>query len=550
MRESRCDLLIVGGGTGGTAAAMAATAMGLRVIMTEETDWIGGQLTAQAVPPDEHPWIEQFGCTRRYREFRDRVRRYYRRNYRLTPEAAKNPFLNPGNGWVSRLCFEPVVGWHVLQAMVQPEVSRELLEIRLWRKPIAAAVEGDFVRAVSFVDFETGNTETVYAPYVLDATELGDLLAITGTEYRLGAESFEQTGEPGAVRGEPEWDNVQGITWVYAIGYDPNGREPIEKPRDYEYWKGVHPHFLMTELDVAAGRPDRWPGPLLGFQVLHAHTLEGRKLPLFNNDDWYELFSYRQIIDPKNFADPVLPATIVNWPQNDYFDKPLVDVDENPDWGHPMPGASGPVSASRLEASQQLSWSLLHWLQTEAPRHDGDGHGYPEVYLRKDVVGTSHGLAKYPYIREGRRILARETLCEQDVSDVTNPGCDRMPARSNSVGVGAYRIDLHPSANGSNTLDSSSLPFQIPLGTLIPQRVRNLLPACKNLGVTHISNGCTRLHPIEWNIGESVGVLVGFCHNHGTEPHAVFESEHKTRAYQSQLLRQGIEMAWPKLRAL
>jgi NADPH-dependent 2,4-dienoyl-CoA reductase/sulfur reductase-like enzyme len=52
-----CDVLIVGGGTGGVAAALAAAGAGHRVILTEETDWIGGQFTAQAVPPDEHLWI-------------------------------------------------------------------------------------------------------------------------------------------------------------------------------------------------------------------------------------------------------------------------------------------------------------------------------------------------------------------------------------------------------------------------------------------------------------------------------------------------------------
>src|SRR5271157_2116635 len=78
---------------------------------------------------------------------------------------------------------------------------------------------------------------------------------------------------------------------------------------------------------------------------------------------------------------------------------------------------------------------------------------------------------------------------------------------ADSVGVGSYRIDLHPSTGGDNYIDISSLPFQIPLGSLIPRRVENLLPACKNLGVTHITNGCYRLHPVEWNIGEAAGAL-------------------------------------------
>jgi hypothetical protein len=93
---------------------LAAARHGLRVILTEETDWIGGQFTAQAVPPDENPWIETFGGTRTYLDLRYRIREYYRRNYPLTPAARANPHLNPGNAWVSRLCHEPRVTLAVL----------------------------------------------------------------------------------------------------------------------------------------------------------------------------------------------------------------------------------------------------------------------------------------------------------------------------------------------------------------------------------------------------------------------------------------------------
>ncbi|MDQ3660753.1 MAG: FAD-dependent oxidoreductase, partial [Actinomycetota bacterium] len=58
-RELEADVLVIGGGAGGVSAALTAARLGRRVILTEETDWIGGQLTAQGVPPDEHPWIEQ-----------------------------------------------------------------------------------------------------------------------------------------------------------------------------------------------------------------------------------------------------------------------------------------------------------------------------------------------------------------------------------------------------------------------------------------------------------------------------------------------------------
>src|SRR5216110_2887575 len=105
-----CDILSVGGGLGGCAAALAACARGQRVVMAEETDWIGGQLTAQGISaPDEHRHIEKFGGTRRYYELRSRIRDHYRQNTSLSAPALASEALNPGGGWVSRLCCEPGV---------------------------------------------------------------------------------------------------------------------------------------------------------------------------------------------------------------------------------------------------------------------------------------------------------------------------------------------------------------------------------------------------------------------------------------------------------
>ncbi len=98
-----------------------------------------------------------------------------------------------------------------------------------------------------------------------------------------------------------------------------------------------------------------------------------------------------------------------------------------------------------------------------------------------------------------------------------------------SVGVGCYRIDLHPSAGGTNYIDISSLPFQIPLGALIPKRIENLLPACKNIGTTHITNGCYRLHPVEWNIGEAAGALAAFAIAKKTTPRSVGQKKNSSR---------------------
>jgi hypothetical protein len=113
--------------------------------------------------------------------------------------------------------------------------------------------------------------------------------------------------------------------------------------------------------------------------------------------------------------------------------------------------------------------------------------------------------------------------------------------------VGCYRIDLHPSAGGTNYVDVGSLPFQIPLGALIPKRIENLIPACKNIGTTHITNGCYRLHPVEWNIGEAAGALAAHAVATQQSPRAVRNSSKLLADFQSQLRRLGVELEWPRI---
>jgi hypothetical protein len=118
---------------------------------------------------------------------------------------------------------------------------------------------------------------------------------------------------------------------------------------------------------------------------------------------------------------------------------------------------------------------------------------------------------------------------------------------ADSVGIGSYRIDLHPSTAPRNYVDVSSYPFQIPLGALVPQRVQNLLPACKNIGTTHITNGCYRLHPVEWNIGEVAGALIGWCLEHRLTPRQVRNDRERLADFQRALTDQfGIDLAWPE----
>jgi hypothetical protein len=536
MKELRADMVIVGGGTGGTAAALALGSLGYKVIVTEPTAWIGGQLTSQAVPPDEHPWIESHGCTRRYRAYRDGVRKYYRDHFPLTVEARQNPRLNPGAGEVSRICHEPRVGHAVLEQMLAGFRSSGRVEVMLHQNPVAAEVEGDVVRSVTVQSSESGLRTVLNAPFFLDASELGDVLAQAGVEYVCGAESQSDTEEPHAVSGPAQPNNVQSISWCFPVAYDPEpgADHTIDKPAQYQRWRDYKPDLKPP-----------WPGKLLDFALSSPHTLEPWKRNLFEGD--WPLWRFRRIVTSQHYPESLRPheVTLVNWPQIDYFEGNVIDQPSE-------------QVQKYLDEAKQLSLSLLYWLQTEAPRPDG-GQAYPGLYLRPDLVGTEDGLAMYPYIRESRRIRALFTVTENHVGVSARSGRSGPLSKSeieslsseyfsDSVGVGCYRIDLHPSTGGDNYIDISALPFQIPLGALIPLRVKNLLPACKNLGVTHITNGCYRLHPVEWNIGESAGLLAAFCSKRGVEPRAAREKQGLLGDFQSLLRGQGIELEWPKTR--
>ncbi|WP_049577757.1 FAD-dependent oxidoreductase [Streptomyces sp. SBT349] len=526
-------ILVVGGGLGGVAAALAALARGHSVVLTEETDWLGGQLTSQGVPPDEHPWIEQFGCTRTYRALRDAIRDYYRTWYPLTDEARGRRDLNPGEGRVSRLCHEPRVAAAVLDAMVAPYVAAGRLRVLYRHRPVAVAVDGDLVRSV-VVEGPDGERAEVAARYVLDATELGDLLPLAGAEHVTGFESRHDTGEPSAPE-EAQPDNMQAFSWVFAVEHRAGEDHTVDRPADYEAW--------------AAYQPPQWPNPLLSLTAPDPRTLETSTRDFIPNAESgpvvadqskdpgdKELWAFRRVLSRAvlrpGFA--LSDVTIVNWPMIDYLPGPLIGVSEEERTRH-------------LAGARELSLSMLYWLQTEAPRPDG-GTGWPGLRLRGDVMGTADGLAKAPYIRESRRILARRRVVEQDLSFAVRGEAGAV-AYPDSVGVGMYRIDLHPSTGGDTYIDVASCPFQIPLGALLPVRLRNLLPAGKNIGTTHITNGCYRLHPVEWNVGEVAGSLAAHCLEEGVEPGQVHEDAERRSGFQEELVRAGVELAWPRVGA-
>jgi hypothetical protein len=522
MSDLNCDVLIVGGGTGGVAAAIAISKYGLKVILTEEYAWIGGQLTSQGVPPDEHPWIEEIGCTATYRDFRNRVRVIYEQQYPLRDGLRGTPF-NPGGGFVSSLCCDPRIAHQALLNMLSEYCTSDLT-ILTGLTPVSAGLTKSTIKSILLKNKTSGDLTSIEASIVIDCTELGDLLPLTQTEYVVGAESRQDTGELHATE-KANAKDVQGFTWCFAVAYNPSRREIIDQPEDYEFWRAYLPTFTDSP----------WPGRLLDWKAVDPISLSPRSFDLFAQPSrpYDSLWNYRKISSSLNLGVESDDITLVNWPQNDYFIQNIIDE-------------SGDNVRSAKKESRQLSFSLLYWLQTEALRPDG-GHGYPGLYPAPGILGTADGFAMAPYIRESRRIkpLFRVTEAHVGYQMRSEGGYASSKEFEDSVGLGSYRIDLHPSPAGRNYVDISSLPFQIPLGALIPENTRNLIAGNKNIGTTHITNGCYRLHPVEWNIGEAAGHLAGFSLLKNISIHDISEHKSNRLEFQQRLMESGIELNWP-----
>lgn len=508
------EAIVVGGSLGGIMAAYALSKEGIKTALVEQYHWIGGQLTSQGVPSDEHDFIEFTGATKTYRKFREDIRAYYRNHPDIIDSLKDVEIFNPGNGWVSKNSSDPRVSLKYLKALLKPFEDSGILTIYLDTKLLASEHKDHTVYNVLVKkDQEKFILE---AKYFLDATDTGELLPLTNTNYVTGAESFDETNEPHAPKVGDAQD-MQPITWTAAVGFNKENKIIMEKPELYDYFKSYVMPFNESILSWYAAGLDQ--GSKREFSMFAEPPYENTPA----------MFTYRQVIEKAHFKKGVdTSVMLINWPQNDYIFGNIFD---------------DPNAEEHQYRAKQLTLSLVYWLYSEARRDDGKGYGYKEIFLVPEVLGTKDGLAMAPYIRESRRIKALYTIKEQDIS---RRYAKNAPNFRDSVGIGHYHIDLHMTTKTKTYFFDETFPFQIPLGALIPVETKNLVAACKNIGTTHVTNGCYRLHPVEWNIGESAGYLVAYCIKNNVTPKKVYEDDKLLKDYQNQLIKQGVLLSWPE----
>lgn len=503
-RTETCDIVVVGASPGGVSAALRAAARGHAVCLLEETEEIGGQLLSVSAL-DEHRFIERAGGTRSYQQLRDRIRDLSRNAYPWKPQAASLENFNPGACYVSPLCFEPRFGRQAIEERIVAHGDR----IRLFprTKVIDLDVADGEIRSALAYGFDDEQVVRFQASWFLDASELGDLLPLAGVPYVVGSEARSETGEPHAAA-EPNPACVQSFTYPFVLERRDGEDHRVPQPPEYEKFRDSAPFTMSFHYSLEYG----WTGDVV-------YEMFGELPPIPNNQTPKPFFPWRRLRASKQMTgeSPPPDRALINWPRQDYKDESLLD--------------KPPVEQARiLQQAKRQAYAFLYWLQTEV-----EGQGYPGLKLVHEAMESEDGLSQYPYIRESRRIVGAGRVVEQDIVLEYQSG-SRARQFDDSIGTGFYMVDIHPCGANERGRMMMPRPFQIPLATMIPQGVHNLLPAGKSIGVTHLTNGAYRLHPVEWNVGEAAATLASLQIEQTQRP--------STLQVQRELARSGVALVW------
>ncbi len=603
-KEETCEILVTGGGLAGAATAYEGLLAGRTVCLTEITDWVGGQISAQGTSAlDERPTQrQQLYYPRGYLEFRQRIKNEYGR-------------LNPGACWVSESCFLPSDGHELLFGLLKDAAKRGKGQLKWYPNTVIKEVQtnasGNLITGAIAIQHDPAagtaplNTEPLSqtiedayryensrrfdktiirfipttanskskspapAPwYVVDATETGELIALADVPYRVGIDPRSAL-EPSSSSEAGDPYCTQGFTYTFAM-------EATEKPQEHK-----KPAFYSQYAPYYSYELPR----LASFPLVFTY----RRISSTNPDR-------KQPPNPKDFPIDAGDISMQNWTWgNDY--RPGTEVDnliytrnQLEESGQLEPGGwMGGLRTESLQKGEENALGYFYWLvagTTDSQLGDGVKKPYPNNRFLSGLnspMGTAHGLSKYPYMREGRRIVGRPSLAhpqgfmvsEVDISrkdyredyyrlnllpeeyrnlwtalaglDAPYIITDKKPVEEaksrtrasifpDSVGIGHYAIDFHPcmtqsppeapgntEREGERRGAGTAYPFQIPLRAMIPQKIDNMLVAGKSIATTHIAAAAYRVHSFEWSAGAAAGVTADFALEKGLMPYQMVE---------------------------
>lgn len=450
MEKLKTEVLVVGGGTGGTAAAIQSARCGVQTVLVSEFSWLGGMLTTAGVSAPDGNELAAFQ-TGLWGAF---LRELYRR------QAG-----GLDHGWVSFFTFEPRIGAEIFADWVRTLPSLHWIAGQV---PLEVTKQGDRLTQVRFEKF------LIEAEVILDGTELGDLLALAEVPHRWGWEWQSVWDEPSAPTAANDLTDrypVQAPTWVVTLqdfGDQQSAPEIAPSPRGADLFQGA------------------WQG-----------------------------------YDPEQFMNyGRLPSDrfMINWPQrgNDYAEGV-----------HRLIGSP----AQRQAFLQEALWhsqDFARFIQVHLGRRYGLAHQTFPMLPADDLGGGAYAL--HPYYRESRRLQGLVTVREQDLLPQAGGRVALLPRDQSglveAIALGNYANDHHY-PNFDWSLQSKSMrwggrwtgtPFALPYRCLIPAETEGLLVCEKNISVSHIANGATRLQPVVLNVGQAAGMAAALCIRQACQP--------------------------------
>jgi hypothetical protein len=485
------DVIISGAGTGGVGAAVQAARMGRSVLLLEESDWIGGQMNAAAVTSmDEGVMlVRERGL---YRELCGLIAAHYQ------PLGINHVTAY----WNGHVCVEPRVGRHLLHVLLGDARGQGVLDLALRTRVTKVTKTGDVVTGVEIMNADR-QTRSIASKVLVDATEWGDVIPLTGARYRVGNRTSDAIDKT---------CHVQDNTWTAVVKQYPQGVPDalLIKDKPPGYTDKVHAAF---ERSLTAGE-----------------KVDTKTKPW----NWATFIGYRGMPDSSRTDHlPAITRTHLNY-NNDY-PATVAEIED-------------PVKRLATNRAMQLkTLHLLYFIQHTLGKTDwsvANDEGYDTPHHRAEVdawLGERTDLAPYrqllyhfaiiPYTRESRRIVGLHTLSAHEI--------ERLEAKpvqfAHTVALGDYAVDLHGSMSKPYLeldLDHESDiphkfgerglgPFAIPFECFIPEKVDGFLPAEKNILQSRMVNGATRLQPHTLLMGQAAGAIAALAIEQHVQPRAV-----------------------------
>ena len=456
VEQLQTEVLVVGGGTGGTAAAIQAARRGAKTVLVSELAWLGGMLTSAGVTAPDGNELAAFQ-TGIWGEFLRQVQ--------------QRQAIGVDHGWVSFFTYEPQIGAAIFADWVAALPNLRWISGQI---PLEVHRQGDRITGVRFADYE------ITATLTLDGTELGDLLALAEVPHAWGWEWRSQTQEPSAPVAPNDMTQqyaVQAPTWVFVLQDFGEDKAPaIPDPAI------ASPQSLLPQFK------DTWTGYGIT-QFLNYGRLPGNRF-------------------------------MINWPK------------QGNDYGVGLDRLLQP--STRQDFLQEAYWhsqSYAHFLQEQL----GNCYGlavdtFPQIpgYLGGKLGGGAFAL--HPYYRESRRLQGLVTVGEQDILPIATGQVAALPidaaGQVEAIAIGNYANDHHyPGFEFALQPKSirwggrwTGTPFTLPYRCLIPAAIDGLLVCEKNISVSHIANGATRLQPLVLGIGQAAGMAAALCIEQNCSP--------------------------------